>query len=106
MEQNEALSKAFTSFTILLLISGSVLNLGALAVFCDVPKLLKSTINTLVRNLFVAHLVTILVTGPLLTVKCEPSARKSYDLPPIDRTWCLLRGRFEKSDVSLSCSHH
>ncbi|XP_022669020.1 neuropeptides B/W receptor type 2-like isoform X2 [Varroa destructor] len=58
-------SHGIISLTILLLAGGLILNLGAILVFLQVPKLLRSTVNTLVRNLFVLHVFTTIVLGTL-----------------------------------------
>ncbi|XP_028967061.1 uncharacterized protein LOC114828187 [Galendromus occidentalis] len=71
MDSDIALSYSVTTLTLLFLIIGLVLNAVALVVFYDVPKLLRSTINTLVRNLFVVHLWTVLVLGPLVSFDCQ-----------------------------------
>ena len=76
MDQEQAYIGSLSYLKLLLLIGGFVLNLCALIVFCDVPKLLKSTINTLVRNLFVVHLLTVLILGPLVPFNCQAWTRE------------------------------
>lgn len=60
-------SHSLTSITVLVLAGGLILNLGSVLVFSEVPKLLRSTVNTLVRNLFVLHIITTIALGTLIT---------------------------------------